>query len=128
MAEAYKKQGLFREEEVLDQLEPGLYAVVSESAVFVFYWHEGEYLKEASRKDVSCNFIRYFVELSDYLHVCVHGYYPFEASASLGRTVSSKGRRTKKLQINHVKNSENDVQFSDGFNVAIDRIQASRSF
>ena len=37
------------------------------------------------------------------------------------RTASSKGRRTKKLQISHVKNAENDVRFSDGFNVAIAR-------
>ena len=53
--------------------------------------------------------------------MCVEGYYPFEAATSLSRTTSSKGRRTKKLQISHVKNSENDVRLSDGFNVAIDR-------
>ena len=53
--------------------------------------------------------------------MCVQGYYPFEASASSARPASFKGRRTKKLQINHVKNAENDVRFSDGFNVAIAR-------
>jgi hypothetical protein len=121
MAEAFRKQGFLREEGVLDELEPGLYTLVGESAIFVFYWHEGQDLREASRKDVSCNFIRYLVELSDYLYVCVQGYYPFEPSVSWARTASSKGRRTKKLQINHVKNAENDVRFSDGFNVAIAR-------
>jgi len=45
MAESFKKQGLLGQEEVLDQLEPGLYAIVRESAIFVFYWHEGRFLQ-----------------------------------------------------------------------------------
>eukprot|EP01018_Ginkgo_biloba_P033752 Gb_25339 [translate_table: standard] len=106
----------------LAQLEPGLYAgVVREEAILIFYWHQGEHFKDASRKDVSCNFIRYLVELCDYVHVCVEGNYPFDALIASAKSACSKQKRTQRLQISHVKNSENDVKISPGFNVRIDR-------
>lgn len=123
---------IFRRESLVDDsvlaemegrlLEPGLYVSLPKERcrVVVFYWHEGELFKQASRKDVSCNFIRYLVELCDTVYVCVEGIYPFEALAASAKNASLKAKRTRKIQVSSVKNSENDVQLMPGYNLRID--------
>ncbi|CAK9229490.1 unnamed protein product [Sphagnum troendelagicum] len=44
-------------------LQPGLHAAVHEHTLYLLYWHRGENLSNATRKDISCTFIRYLVEL-----------------------------------------------------------------
>ncbi|KAH9288582.1 hypothetical protein KI387_032699, partial [Taxus chinensis] len=72
MVEIFQNKGLIKDV-VLSNLqdgkfESGLYVQVLEKMLVIFYWHECEHLKNASRKDVSCNFIRYLVELCDSIH------------------------------------------------------------
>ncbi|GLJ34377.1 hypothetical protein SUGI_0691170 [Cryptomeria japonica] len=129
---------IFRKESLVDDcvlaemerrlLEPGLYVSLPEmgSSIVVFYWHEGEYIKLVSRKNVSCNFIRYLVELCDSVYVCVNGSYPFEALAASAASASSKATRTRRIQVSSVKNSENDVEFLPGYKVGIDRGEESK--
>ncbi|GLJ34380.1 hypothetical protein SUGI_0691220 [Cryptomeria japonica] len=90
------------EESVVAQLEggnfeAGLYIIVPQettSPVVAFYWHEGEHFREASRKDVSCNFIRYLVELCDYVFICVEGSSDFHTLATSMASSRSKASRT----------------------------------
>ncbi|GLJ34388.1 hypothetical protein SUGI_0691360 [Cryptomeria japonica] len=116
------------EESVVAQLEggnfeAGLYIIVpleTTSPVVAFYWHEGEHFREASRKDVSCNFIRYLVELCDYVYICVEGSYDFHTLATSMASSRSKASRTRRVHVTSVKNSDNDVELLPGFNVRID--------
>ncbi|GLJ33412.1 hypothetical protein SUGI_0672470 [Cryptomeria japonica] len=67
------------------EFEPGLYVIVSANsaaAAVVFYWHQGQNFIKASRNDVSCNFIRYLVELCDFVYICVEGSHAFDAMAA----------------------------------------------
>ena len=41
------------------ELQPGLYASLRDETMYVFYWHDQGHGHTASRKDISCNFIRY---------------------------------------------------------------------
>ncbi|XP_057849503.2 uncharacterized protein LOC131060344 [Cryptomeria japonica] len=122
----------FRKESLVDDsvlarmegglLEPGFYVSLPDKGnrAVVFYWHEGEELKKASGKDFSCNFIRYLVELCDTVHVCVKESYRFEALAASATSTSAKAKRTKRIEVSSVKNSENDVELMPGYNVRID--------
>ncbi|XP_059065183.1 uncharacterized protein LOC131038022 isoform X2 [Cryptomeria japonica] len=122
----------FRKESLVDDsvlakmegrlFEPGLYVSLPDkvSCAVVFYWHEGEQLKQASRKDVSCNFIRYLVELCDSVYVYVEGNYPFANLAASATRAGSKTKRTKRIQFSGVKNSENDVELMAGYNLRIE--------
>ncbi|GLJ34364.1 hypothetical protein SUGI_0690960 [Cryptomeria japonica] len=122
----------FRKESLVDDyvlakmerglFESGLYVSLPDKArsVVLFYWHEGEHFKQASRKDVSCNFIRYLVELCDTVYVCVQGSYSFEALATAAAKPSSKDERTINIQVTKVKSSANDVELSPGYIVRID--------
>ncbi|KAH9288772.1 hypothetical protein KI387_032889, partial [Taxus chinensis] len=90
MVEIFQNKGLIKDV-VLSNLqdgkfESGLYVQVLEKMLVIFYWHECEHLKNASRKDVSCNFIRYLVELCDSIHVCVRGEPQFGALATVATT------------------------------------------
>ncbi|XP_057831411.1 uncharacterized protein LOC131042113 [Cryptomeria japonica] len=105
------------------RFEPGFYVTIPQEAAGVliaFYWHEGEHLKEACRKDMSCNFIRYLVELCQCVHICLGGNYPFEALAASAINTYSKAKRTRKIQVTSVKNSENDLELLPGFKMSID--------
>ncbi|KAH9293448.1 hypothetical protein KI387_041354, partial [Taxus chinensis] len=125
MVEIFQNEGLIKDV-VLSNLqdgkfEPGLYVQVLEKVLLIFYWHEGEHLKNASRNDVSCNFIRYLVELCDSIHVCVGGEPQFGALAAVAKTAALKRKRTKRLQINHLKNTEDGCNLSNGFSVQRNR-------
>ena len=50
----------------------------------------------------------------------MQGIYPFEALAASARNADIKAKRTRKIQVNSVKNSENDVQLMPGYNLRID--------
>ncbi|GLJ34389.1 hypothetical protein SUGI_0691410 [Cryptomeria japonica] len=131
---------IFRKESLVDGcvlaemegrlLEPGLYVSLPEEGctVVVFYWHEGEHFKQASRKDASCNFIRYLVELCDSVYVCMEGSYPFQALAASATSASSKAKRTRRIQVSSVKNSENDVELFPGYSLRIDGGANGRKF
>ncbi|XP_057849511.2 uncharacterized protein LOC131060350 [Cryptomeria japonica] len=126
MIEIFHKQCLVGDSVVsemkLGQFMPGLYVIVPKEAtgtLVAFYWHEGEHFKEASRKDVSCNFIRYLVELCDYIYVCVEGEYNFGALAIAAAKSPSKVKCTQKMEVKRVKSSENDMELLPGFNVRV---------
>jgi hypothetical protein len=106
-----------------EKFEPGLYVGHLEQVIIVFYWHQETHLKDASRKNVSCNFIRYVVDLCDDIYVCVEDHNLLETPAVPVATTSlhTRSRRTQKLKIGHVQNSENDVTVSSGFHVNIGR-------
>ena len=95
-----------------EKLEPGLYVGVLKQVIIVFYWHQGTHLKNASRKEVSCNFIRYVVDLCDDIYVCAEEYNLLEALAASFISTSHRHKRTQRLKISHVQNSENDVRVS----------------
>ncbi|GLJ34362.1 hypothetical protein SUGI_0690900 [Cryptomeria japonica] len=103
-------------------LEPGFYVSHPDKGnrAVVFYWHQGEGLKQASGKDFSCNFIRYLVELCDTVYVCVKESYRFEALAASATSTSAKAKRTKRIEVSSVKSSENDAELMLGYNVRID--------
>ncbi|GLJ34392.1 hypothetical protein SUGI_0691490 [Cryptomeria japonica] len=105
------------------RFEPGFYVTIPQEVAGIlvaFYWHEGDHLKEACRKDMSCNFIRYVVELCQCIHICLGGNYPFEALAASAINTHSKAKRTRKIQVTSVKNSENDLELLPRFKVSID--------
>ena len=103
------------------KFEPCLYVGLLKHVIIVFYWHQGTHLKNASRKHVSCNFIRYVVDLCDDVFVCIEENNLLEALAAPVVTTSHRFRLTETLEISHVQNSENDVRVSPGFNVNIGR-------
>ncbi|XP_057849508.2 uncharacterized protein LOC131060346 [Cryptomeria japonica] len=123
---------IFRKESLVDErvlaemerrrFEPGLYVSLPEGGrkVLVFYWHEGEHFKQASRKEVSCNFIRYLVELCDRVYVCMEGSYPFEAMAASAIGASRRPKPIKQIQVIRVKNSVDDVELMPGYSLRID--------
>eukprot|EP01018_Ginkgo_biloba_P007841 Gb_06198 [translate_table: standard] len=123
MARIFKDMGII-DDSILTQMEeerfePGLYVGLLKELIVVFYWHQGAHLKNASRKDVSCNFIRYVVDLCDNVYACIGEYNLFQALAASAASACHKRRRTQKLKISHVQNSENDVKISPGFSVNI---------
>lgn len=99
------------------EFEPGLYASLRDTTLHVFYWHQGRghTMPVASRKDISCNFVRYLVELCDTVHICLDslGLRPLLISAS--KSTSEKRTRTQRLKISMVKASENDLKFLPGW-------------
>ncbi|GLJ12791.1 hypothetical protein SUGI_0197900 [Cryptomeria japonica] len=102
-------------------LEPGLYVSLLKEVIVIFYWHQGITLKDASRKEVSCNFIRYVVDLCDDVYACVEGNELFDSLAAYVANKSRRRRRTERLKISHVQNSENDVKISCGWSVDVQR-------
>ncbi|GLJ12793.1 hypothetical protein SUGI_0197940 [Cryptomeria japonica] len=101
--------------------EPGLYVSISQEILVVFYWHQGTLLKDASRKEVSCNFIRYVVDLCDDVYVCIEEKDVFDSLTAFVANKSHRRRRTERLKISHVRNSENDVKVSSGWSVSIQK-------
>ena len=97
-----------------DTLAPGLYGCRRDESVFVFYWHQGHSLPKATRKDMSCNFIRYVFDLCDTVCVCLEG---SKMQASLSGSVPrfSKHKRNQRLQIALVKASDDSVEVKSGF-------------
>lgn len=102
-------------------LQPGLHAAVHEHTLYLLYWHQGENLSNATRKDISCTFIRYLVELCDIVHICLN-------SAGLGDMLPASGRnfpqkqRMQRLKISVVKASENDLKIRPGFQANLPRM------
>ena len=109
-----------------EKFEAGLYVGRLEQVIIVFYWHQETHLKDASRKNVSCNFIRYVVDLCDDVYVCVEDHNllaatPADSVVSGTTSLRTRPRRTEKLKIGRVRNSENDVTVSSGFHLNIGR-------
>lgn len=102
-------------------LQPGLHAAVHEHTLYLLYWHQGENLSNATRKDISCTFIRYLVELCDIVHICLN-------SAGLGDMLPASGRnfpqkqRMQRLKISVVKASENDLKIRAGLQSNLPKI------
>jgi hypothetical protein len=61
------------------------------------------------------------VDLCDDIFPCVEEHNILEALSASVATTSRRLRRTQRLKISHVQNSENDVRVSSGFNVNIRR-------
>ncbi|GLJ34394.1 hypothetical protein SUGI_0691510 [Cryptomeria japonica] len=113
------------------RFEAGLYVSVPQEPAGVlvaFYWHEGEDLKEACRKDMSCNFIRYLVELCQCVRICLGGNYPFEALPASAVNTCCRAKHTRKIQVTSVKSSENDLELLSGFKLSIDPKVQTRVF
>lgn len=97
------------------ELPPGLYSSLRHKTLQLFYWHLGSStMSPASRKDISCNFIRYLAELCSSVHICLD-------SPELGKLLSdsestlANKKRTQRLKISVVKASENDLKFLPGW-------------
>jgi hypothetical protein len=105
-------------------LQPGLHAVVHDDTLYVIYWHQGQdKLSAATRKDISCNFIRYLVELCDTVHICLDTSGLGEILSSAARTSGlSHKKRTQRLKVSVVKSSENDVKMRAGFQVTLPKM------
>ncbi|CAM6087744.1 unnamed protein product [Calypogeia fissa] len=119
MREVFQKTKLTEQGDVWaqmqnDSLAPGLYAWLGGNSLFIFYWHQGHSLPEASRKNMSCNFIRYIFDLCDTVYVCVEGKH-LKNSLLEDSPRFSKRHRTQRLQISLVKESEDSVKVTDGF-------------
>eukprot|EP01018_Ginkgo_biloba_P000786 Gb_23347 [translate_table: standard] len=116
MARIFKDMGIIDDSILIqmeeERFEPAQYVGLLKELIVVIYWYQGTHLKDASRKDVSCNFIRYVVDLCDNVYACIEAPATFMASAC-------HKRRTQKLKISHVQNSENDVKISPRFSVNI---------
>lgn len=120
MLEVFSKYGivgeapltLMREEKLL----PGLYGILYEGTLHIFYWHQGQSLSDASRKDISCNFIRYLVELCDVVHICLDAA-GLESLLVASKSNSSKKVRTRRLKLFVEKASENDLKVLPGFKI-----------
>lgn len=98
-----------------DKLLPGLYGALGEKILHILYWHQGESLSEASRKDISCNFIRYLVELCPIVHICLDAT-GLEASLLSSKSFKKKVR-TQRLKLFVEKSSENDLKVHPGFEI-----------
>ena len=59
------------------------------------------------------------MDLCDDIYVCVEEYNLLEALAASFVSTSHRHRRTQRLKISHVQNSENDVRVSSCFNLNI---------
>lgn len=59
------------------------------------------------------------MDLCDDIYVCVEEYNLLEALAASFVSTSHRQRRTQRLKISHVQNSENDVRVSSCFNLNI---------
>ena len=70
------------------KFEPGLYVGLLKHVIIVFYWHQGTHLKDASRKQVSCNFIQYGVDFYDDVFMCVEDHNLIEALVASITTTS----------------------------------------
>ena len=97
------------------ELPPGLYSSLQKKTLQLFYWHQGSStMSPASRKDISCNFIRYLAELCSSVHICLD-------SPELGKLLSDSEstlvnkKRSQRLKISVVKASENDLKFLPGW-------------
>ena len=97
--------------------KPGLYASLRGTTLHVFYWHQGRghNMPVASRKDISCNFVRYLVELCHVVHICLDspGLGPLLTNATKSGFVPKK--RTRRIKISTEKASENDLKFRPGW-------------
>jgi hypothetical protein len=107
-----------------EKLQPGLHGVVHDDTLYVIYWHQGQdNLSAATRKDISCNFIRYLVELCDTVHICLDTSGLGEILSSAARTSGlSHKKRTQRLKVSVVKSSENDVKMRDGFRITLPKM------
>ncbi|KAI5058757.1 hypothetical protein GOP47_0026927 [Adiantum capillus-veneris] len=102
-------------------LRSGLYACVdADSKLYLFYWDARDQFVEASRKDVSCNFVRYLMELCETVFVCVDGKAMGEVAMNEVTILSVQKQRTQRLQVSMRKESENDLKLRKGFNMGLD--------
>ncbi|KAL3686193.1 hypothetical protein R1sor_004215 [Riccia sorocarpa] len=112
-----------------DSLFPGLYALLAlpERTLYVFYWYQGKSLPSASRKDISCNFVRYLVDLCDSVFILVDG------SQETVRECLRKGKssqtvrpiRQRELRIEKKQATEDAVEFLPGFSLQLKVVQAT---
>ncbi|MCO5576993.1 hypothetical protein L7F22_030814 [Adiantum nelumboides] len=99
-------------------LRSGLYACVNgDGKLYLFYWDARDQFVEASRKDVSCNFVRYLIDLCEVVFVCLNGKTMEEALNTKVSIPSNHQKRTQRLQVSMRKESENDLRLHKGFNI-----------
>ncbi|MCO5591628.1 hypothetical protein L7F22_045617 [Adiantum nelumboides] len=97
-------------------LRSGLYGCLNgDGRLYLFYWDARQEVVEANRKDVSCNFVRYLIDLCGTVYVCVDGKTMEEASTTTVKILSIQEKRTQRLQVSMRKESENDLKLLKGF-------------
>ncbi|EFJ31667.1 hypothetical protein SELMODRAFT_408444 [Selaginella moellendorffii] len=118
MVDIFAREKAFVEEDIAklrsDQLPAGLYGALHGRKLLIFYWQPSKKFTDARRSDISCNFIRYLVELCDVVYSCIELENGGASMASIG-TSSSKRKRTQRLQVSMVKSSDNDFNVRRGF-------------
>ncbi|EFJ05255.1 hypothetical protein SELMODRAFT_431721 [Selaginella moellendorffii] len=111
-ARSRKCWSLSRDEEVKalreDLLLLRLYGALSVEKLVLFYWHPDKKFSAARRGDLSCNFIRYLLDLCHTVYCCID---VKDGNGKLG----PKKNRTQKLQISIVSLSEKDLAVVRGF-------------
>ncbi|KAL2635729.1 hypothetical protein R1flu_007208 [Riccia fluitans] len=106
-----------------DSLFPGLYAVLAKDkkTLFVFYWHHGRALPNASRRDISCNFVRYLVDLCDSVFILLEGSQETIREGLQKGKISGAVRKNRKreLRIERLQATEDMVEFLPGFSLSV---------
>lgn len=82
-----------------EKFEPSFHIGLLKHFIIVFYLHQGTHLKDASRKQVSCNFIHYVEDFCDDVFVCVEENNLLEPVSSFDTTTSHRIKRTHRINI-----------------------------
>ncbi|KAL2635736.1 hypothetical protein R1flu_007215 [Riccia fluitans] len=106
-----------------DSLFPGLYTLLAKDkkTLFVFYWHHGQALPNASRRDISCNFVRYLVDLCDSVFILLEGSQETIREGLQKGKISGAIRKNRKreLRIERLQATEDMVEFLPGFSLSV---------
>ncbi|EFJ31669.1 hypothetical protein SELMODRAFT_408447 [Selaginella moellendorffii] len=109
MVDIFAREKAFVEEDIAklrsDQLPAGLYGALHGRKLLIFYWQPSKKFTDARRSDISCNFLRYLVELCDVVYSCIELENAGPSMASIG-TSSSKRKRTQRLQVSMIDYTE----------------------
>lgn len=105
-----------------DDLQPGLYGILRGTSLYVFYWHQGSRMLEASREDPSCNFVRYLFDLCQSVYICLDEEDMYtELSLDTGAAKTSRhslSKRTQRFELVTAEDSKHDVVVRDGFQIS----------
>ncbi|MCO5596634.1 hypothetical protein L7F22_050701 [Adiantum nelumboides] len=127
IAKIFRKEGLapldFLNRMEANLLTSGLYASTNglNGILCLLYWDGRQQAEEASRKDVSCNFVRYLEEICETVYVCLEGKGMEEATIQrhIGAGATERKRRTQRLQVATRKESENKMRLVQGFSLQL---------
>lgn len=112
----------------MDEMErdkaPAMYAINHGKCLYVLYWHQGDRLEEASKKAVSCNFVRYLMDLARTVYVCLdEADLAVPVSLVSPSRVLSRHHRTQRMHIAPVSHRKGEVEVKTGFHICPDSLK-----